>query len=206
VGWQSYDITKSVDVRKLPDKPEPVGGEVIDAEPGWVAGVNVQGVSIIGFDHFHPRINPTDPLLIDIVAWNDDPSDWPPGNRWAVIWSFANPRTDPRVGDRMNTEQYLTVYDEQARTPGWYGESTTGGDVTYLPWSDFVVPADSRLNRHGIWVPSECENCPHTIDDHAGGTGSLCTFDDCAGYGSLWQRHSDAMAATRHGWREWLTP
>lgn len=203
VGWEPYDIEKSVDVRKLPDKGEPTAPfdpSAADADdPGWVAGVNIQGVEIVGFDHYHPRINPTNPLLIDIVCWNDDSADWP--QPWGIIWSFANPRTDPRVGNRLNTEQYCAVYGNDAYLPG---ATTTGGPVTHDPWSSFVVPSDSNLNRHGIWVSSDCESCPHAADDHVGGTGSACTHDDCAGYASLWQRHMDTLRATQHGWREWI--
>jgi hypothetical protein len=199
VGWEPYDIVRSVDVRKLPDKGVPTGGEVIDDTRGWVAGVDVQGVQMVGFDHYHPRINPTNPLLVDIVCWNDDPVDWP--SPWAIIWSFANPRTDPRVGNQMNTEQYCAVYGNAAYLPN---DSTTGGPVAHHSWADFVVPATSNLNRHGIWVPSDCENCPHASNDHVGGTGSACTFADCTGYASLWQRHMDMMRDTQHGWREWV--
>lgn len=174
-GWEPYDIQKSVDIRQLPSKDEPVGGETIDDEPGWIHGIMIQGVSLVGFDHYHPRINPDNPLLVDLVAWNDDPTDFPPGMRWAVVWSFANPRTDPRPGMGLNTEQYLKVYDEQGRTAGWYGNNTTGGPVEYLPWTDFVVPSTSNLNRHGIWV------------------------DD-----TLHQAHLSAQNASEHDWREWV--
>lgn len=173
VGWEPYDITRSVDIRKLPSKPVPTGGEVIDQTRGWVAGVNVQGVSIIGFDHYHPRINPTDNRLIDIVAWNDDPVDW--SYPWAVVWSFANPRTDPRVGQRLNTEQYCHVYGDDNYLAN---DTTTGGPVLHSPWSSFVVPSDSNLNRHGIWVTDPV----------------------------LWELHLVRMQNTNHGWREWIAP
>lgn len=213
VGWEPLDVTKTQDIRSLPQKGEPTAPFdplAPDAnDPGWLQAVNVQGVTILGFDHLAPRMNPTNPLLIDIVAWNDDPVDFPVGMRWGIAWSFANPRTDPRVGNRVNTEQYLAVWDEQGRPAGWYGESTTGGDVVYDTWANFDAPGPANMVRHGIWIDSDCENCPHPIEDHEvdpykGQTGDLCQHDDCTGYASLHLRHLDALAATPHGWREWI--
>ena len=200
VGWEPYDITKSVDVRKLPSKPEPTGGEVLDDDPGWMHGIMCQGVTVMGFDHYGPRMAGA---RIELVCWNDDPVDWPSPDRWAVVWGFENPRLDPAVGNRTNTAQWLTVYEE---TPGSHphGDSTTGGPVVYDTWANFSPPTVANLIRHGIWVPSDCENCPHTADDHGTSTGSACTFADCAGYASLHQRHMDEMTASQHGWREWI--
>lgn len=178
VGYVPLDVTGSQDIRSLPngDVPTaPFDPSAPDADtPKWLVGINIQGVDIIGFDHIGPSIGADGRILVH--AWNDDPMDWP--NPWGVTWSFANPRIDPRVGNRMNTEQYLTCYESIPGQAGYTAaDSTSGGPVTILPWSSFVPPGPANLVRHGIWV-----NDP-----------------------LLWELHLVRMIQTRPGWREYIT-
>jgi hypothetical protein len=182
VGWEAHEVTKSQDIRSLPNKGEPTAPFdplAPDADdPGWLVGVNVQGVAIIGFDHIGPSIGTDGRILIH--AWNDDPVDWP--DPWGITWSFANPRIDERVSGGMNTEQYLTVYDsllgQSGHEVGYYGKATTGGPVTYLPWADFVEPGPANLVRHGIWITDPV----------------------------LWELHLVRMQQSSPGWREYIVP
>jgi len=147
--WQRVNVTSNGKWAGLPAKPEPRGGEVIDDQPGYVHALNCQGVEFTGKDHYHVR---RDGSALVVTVWNDDPQDWPPGTRWAEVWTFDRPRPDPKVGGRTNTVQYLTVY----REPGAIdlGTSTTGGPIEYRDWSEFVPPTVGV--KHGIW----------TTDDH----------------------------------------
>ena len=177
VGYEALDVTKSQDIRSLPNGGEPTRAfdPAIDGnEKKWLVGVNVQGVDIIGFDHIGPSIGADGRILI--TAWNDDPADWP--NPWGITWSFANPRIDPRVGV-MNTEQYLTIYETIPGQSGYTAaSSTTGGPVTVLPWADFIAPGPANLVRHGIWITDPV----------------------------LWELHLVRMRQTRPGWREYIQP
>lgn len=49
--WTTYDLNAPRDVRNLPKKPVPNNSSTLDGNPGWVAGVNIQGVVFTGFDH-----------------------------------------------------------------------------------------------------------------------------------------------------------
>lgn len=148
--WIELEVGNTGPSRKawdnLPAKPMPVGGETIDNTPGWVYAVNVQGVEFAGFDHVTGRPTATG---VEITAWNDDPADYPVGQRFAHVWDFRPLRPDPRYGGQLNTEQYLTVYDERVPSPH-QGQSTSGGPVIVRPWSEFVIPSTKAI--HGIWV------------------------------------------------------
>lgn len=151
--WIDLDLLPNGPARRLwenlPTKPVPKGGETIDHQPGWLFNLNVQGVEFEGFDHCTAR--PLD-NGIEVTAWNDDPEDYPPGQRFAHVWTFLPLRADPRYGGQLNTEQYLTVYDEGMPSPH-EGHSTSGGPVVVRPWSEFVVPTTKVI--HGIWVSDE---------------------------------------------------
>ena len=144
--WVPVNVTSYGKWRGLPTRPEPRGGEPIDATPGYVHSVMCQGVSIQSMDHYHVRRAGS---ALVVTAWND-PEDWPPGTRWAQRWTFGKLRNDPRL-HVLNTNQRLTVYRE-GDTPDM-GESTTGGPIEYKSWSDFVPPTDGV--RHGIWLPDD---------------------------------------------------
>lgn len=144
--WEQLQVTRDADWRRQPSKPEPSGGEVIDDAPGWVYALNVQGIEFHGYDHYSVSANGAG---LDVTVWNDDPVDYPVGSRWASRWTLLVPTLDGRYG-QINTRQTLTVYDERSPSP-WLGQTTSGGPVTVLPWSDFAAPA-ANMSRHGIWV------------------------------------------------------
>lgn len=178
VGWEPLEVTKSQDIRSLPDGGVPTRAfdPAIDGTQRlWLAAVNVQGVSILGFDHYGPSIDPTGRILVH--AWNDDPSDWP--DPWGVTWSFGNPRLDPSVGNVMNTDQLLTCWETNPGQAGYpLDASTTGGPVTFRPWSEFTEPGPANLVRHGIWITDPV----------------------------LWELHLVRMTQTSPSWREYITP
>lgn len=171
--WFSVDITKMSDLRNWPRKAEPQGGETIDDTPGWVHTIMVQGVSIQSFDHYSVSFpTPADGSL-SILAWNDDPVDWPAGP-WGIIWTFHPPQSDPAVGGRMNTLQYLDVYGTTPFYPDNGSIITTGGPATFHDWVDFPEPSAAYV-LHGIWT-EDALNEAHL---------------------AMQQQHP-------HGWREWV--
>lgn len=131
---------------RLPSKPKPVGGEAIDDNPGWVYRLNIGGQEFNAFDHY--AVAPLASGGIQVTVWNDDPDDFPVGMRHAQVWTIG-PHT------RSNTFVLLTYYTEPAyRRLLPAAMQTTGGPVTFLPYADFVPPAEA-ITRHGIWVPDE---------------------------------------------------
>lgn len=160
---------------RLAAKALPTGGETIDDNPGWICGLNIQGVWIGGFDHYagEPIDDPTYGWGIRIYMWNDDPTDWPVGTRNARIWEFYDPASDPRLDGVTNTRQFLKVYDERPEEIARYQNvETSGGPVEVHPYSDFVVPT-TTITRHGIWMSDQ-----------------------------LWNEHRNVRS--NHGWREWI--
>lgn len=146
--YVAYELDRIQNVRGLPKKALPIGGEVLDNLPGWLADMVVQGVSFAGWDHVSVAFPGGGAL--SVIGWNDDPVDFPEGP-YAHVWTFYSPAPDPRYGNAINTRQSLTVYtDVPEQVAHWTGQATTMGPVTIRPWSDFSVPA-SNVTLHGIW-------------------------------------------------------
>ena len=152
--WLELDIRDTPQTRRtwerLAKKPEPVGGEVIDNNPGWVFDLNIQGVEFFGNDHYAAELVTSPEFGIRVTVWNDDPDDFPPGERFAMVWTFFEPAPDPRYGGLVNTRQTMVAYDERNPSP-FEGQSTTLGPVEVRPWSEFTPPA-TAITRHGVWV------------------------------------------------------
>jgi hypothetical protein len=129
--------------RASPSKPDPTGtAPLIDSTPGWVSGINVQGVWIDWFDHY--AIFSRGRGLV-IVGWRDDPS-WV-DERHAYELTFNPLRRDPRHGGAWNTDQHRIVYAEPGGrvAVAWSNVENT----IVLPWENFIPPAPA-LVRHGI--------------------------------------------------------
>lgn len=147
--YEAYDLSRIAQVRNLPKKPEPVATAILDNVAGWLADVVVQGISFAGFDHLSAAFPATG--VLRVLAWNDDPVDYPEGP-WAMVWDFHDPAPDPRYGGQVNTRQFLTVYTDRADLAAhWAAQTTSGGPVTVLPWAQFPTPA-ANVTLHGVWV------------------------------------------------------
>jgi len=133
--WVTYDLTTRQQIGALPDKGVPVGGEVLDSTPGWVAAINCQGVILRGFDHYGGDISGTGLVM---AAWYDTGP--------AVVWTFLIPKHDPLVAG-PNTDQLLTVYTDSPAD--WATHRTTAGPAIVLPWASFPTPG-AQYSRHGI--------------------------------------------------------
>jgi hypothetical protein len=145
--WVEYDITSLQDFKDMPKKPVPVGGEIIDALPGWVMAVDVQGLTLTGWDHYTADIV-GDGLAV--IVWNDDVAAPEFQGFIAKVWTFLIPKHDPIV-NLLNTDQRLDVYTDT--NPGrWDGQTTTAGPVVVHPWADFTIPKPANRILHGINV------------------------------------------------------
>lgn len=174
--WEEYDSTQWT---TIPKKPVPVGGEIIDDDPGWIHAICIQGVVFISSDHYvvwHDQPTVGD---VSVVIWNNDPVDWD-GLFHAQWWIFQNPAPDPVFGGRINTRQWQQIYGEQSYTAGLPpGIIKTHPDriTTVENWNKFRQrfdpDFDGPLVKHGIWV------------------------DD-----ALNDQHK--AVRTIHGWREWI--
>ena len=155
--WIDYEIASKADIRALPRKPVPVGGEVLDDEPGWVARLCVQGVVFGGYDHISLDIAPALGVL-KVAGWQDDPDDFATEECWHTDWQFAI------VTDEYGRGQNREVYAQKnAGVPIDQGKRGRA-------WADRpTYPLNQTL--HGIWVPDELWRAhvealsPRTLDD-----------------------------------------
>jgi len=165
--WLEVDVRPTGPFRRawerLAAKALPTGGETIDDNPGWVFGLNIQGVEIGGFDHYagEPFTDENGNGAIRVWGWNDDPVDWPVGTRQGYIWEFregwatASFDVPGGVVTHEGPNQRLTVYLENpADIARWTGANYGVALVDVHPWTDFVVP-DTAITRHGIWVSDD---------------------------------------------------
>lgn len=140
-GWVELEVRDTPQLRRvwerLPQRPEPVGSEVLDNSPGWIFDLNCQGIHFGGSDHY--AVEPVSGGL-RVTTWNDDPEEYPVGSRTATVWTLLDPAPDPAFGGVMNTRQTREFYaDDLVRWP------------TALPYAAFVPPPPVAT-RHGIWV------------------------------------------------------
>lgn len=135
----------SSDWSTLPKKAEPTGGETIDEVVGWCHELNFQG-KFFRADHYHVA-EITDGVRV--TAWNDDPVDYPPGERYARVVDFLHCVANSRLGGAITTRQTEVVFAEvgaRARMSEAIGR-------TFELWSSFVLPASNVM--HGIKVSDQ---------------------------------------------------
>lgn len=149
--WVAYDLTSARDVRALPRKGAPSGGEVIDDTPGWISGINVQGVVFSGD---HVGIDWPGGVL-QVATWNDDPDDWP-AVPFGKVYTFGPLRAAPElVGIGWDTQQTATPYADTATVQALIAAGLPFDDwLTHparQPWSAFPRFNPNQV-LHGVWV------------------------------------------------------
>lgn len=149
--WHEVD---SQDWSKTAKKLQPSGtrSEIIDDSQGWIHRVCIQGVEFVGDHHACEHLSDT---KIKYTVWNDDPRDYPPGERFASVWTFETLAADSYLGGAINTRQSRVVYADQGGRL-WKVMHANGipENTTYLDWSLFPKPNEA-LTRHGIWVSDD---------------------------------------------------
>ena len=108
--WIAVD---SADWAALPSKPEPVGGEIIDATPGWICQICVQGMSFTG-DHY-AVLHDTPTGGCTVYCWSDDPGDFQPEDYFGHVTTFLPLAPDPKFGGAYNTRQTRQFYGGAAK-------------------------------------------------------------------------------------------
>ena len=139
--WRTLNSAAWVELAK---KPEPVGGEIIDDQPGWIYAINVQGVKFIG-DYIVVLDRPDGGC--EVIAANVDPGDWAPPDMYVQHWTFLPLVPDPLLGGAINTRQSRIVYAGSRAKAKFKGTQNT----TVLPFGQFVRPTEG-LVRYGIWL------------------------------------------------------
>lgn len=105
-------------------------------------------------------VRPSGPFT-RLVAWFDDPEDYPPDQHYAHVLDFYAPGPNSRTEHAMNTRIYRAIYCAPKAFEMWtqHPIQTTGGEVPILRLSDWNKPSED-LTRHGVWVTNE-ENDQH---------------------------------------------
>src|SRR5262245_24481811 len=144
--WESIDVVVSGNTawRRLAKLALPDAGSVITQTKGWINAVNCQGILMSGYDHYavEPVNDPQWGVGLRFSLWQDDPDDFPVGERWATVWELFDPAPDPAYGGSVNTRQRRLMYSE-FDNPGKTHE-----------WQNFTKPADA-VTRHGIWMTDQ---------------------------------------------------
>ena len=133
--------------RNLPTRPEPAPGQLGGTNNvlGWINNLMVQGVRFNGADHYAvEQVTVGLELGVRVTVWNDDPDDWPVGQRHARVWTFLPLTADPNLGGAINTRQTQILYAEGERFLRIPPQNTT-----VLPWVSFIPP-DTTITRHGV--------------------------------------------------------
>lgn len=153
---QDWEEVEARDWASTPFRAQPSsngrhGGR--DNLPGWINDLNVQGVHFNGQDHIAVEsIIIGNEEGVRVTAWNDDPEDWPVGERSAHIWTFLPLAPDPNLGGAINTRQFQLIYAEGERFEKL--ENNIPQNTSLRPWSEFVPP-DNAIVRHGVWLEDD---------------------------------------------------
>ncbi len=113
-------------------KAVPIGGEVIDNDPGWIYAINVQGMVSGSADHYH--IEDLGVRGCRVTMWVDDLEDRGIGERWARIWTFPPLNTIASTASGINTAIIQEKFFD-------------------ADFSRFIPPIEGVV--HGIWVSDE---------------------------------------------------
>ncbi|KKL49361.1 hypothetical protein LCGC14_2316260, partial [marine sediment metagenome] len=154
----------SADWHLTPKRSVPVGGEVIDQQPGHIHEVCIQGMSSTG-DHHVVKDLPNGECLL--TSWTNDPDDDPghpsarptdPLEHWfhAQEIHFRPLAPDSKLGGAINTNISRVIYGGKGFLGDWNKRIGPVKNTILKPWSDFILPPEN-ITRHGIWVPDKLE-------------------------------------------------
>ena len=150
-NWIPFDLDLIADAwESLPTRAEPNPGQLGGSNNvlGWINNLMVQGVRFNGADHYA-----VEQVTIGLEAgtrvtiWNDNPDNWPVGQRHARIWTFLPLAVDANLGGAINTRQSQVLYAEGPRFTR--NSAKPPQNTTVLPWANFVLPAIA-ITRHGV--------------------------------------------------------
>lgn len=150
-GWEEVNILRDQHWRSLPFKDDPTNDPTAepDNEKGWVFALGCQGLTFSG-DHYAVSVLGDGGLRIWVV--NDDPVDWPEGQRHVKIWDL-HPITKDAEGKIVNTDQELRFYSEISY-PFPIPQRTATRPVIRGSWGERLFPHTQAI-RHGLQVSDE---------------------------------------------------
>ena len=203
--WQQCDASE---YRVLPNAGIPDRGARGDTDntPGRLSDLMIQGVTFNGLDHVAvaPFLD-TGEDGVRVWAWNDDPADYPIGQRVARIWEFLPLAPDPTFGsgDRerlLNSIRNEPGITEQRRTEvlAWHNDpahfplNTRQTQVVYAEGDRY-----DRLLNQGVPVRHWAEfegTILQTIDPAITRHGIWVPDEH-------WERQVEARTPT--GWMHW---
>lgn len=150
---QDYSPLGSEGWATTPSKPDPSRGSAyalneLNPQPGWVAELNVQGISFKE-DHYHVRDLTDGSGGIVVTVWTDTQPWIASDGRYAYVWTILPLAPDSRFGGALNTRQSQVIYCEE---PLLSRVSSVPIENTVIrPWAEFVAPVAAQV-RHGIWL------------------------------------------------------
>lgn len=122
----------------------------ISNKPGWVNALNVQGVGFDAYDHYAVEELKDGSGGIRVTVWNDDPKDWPEGDKHARVVTILPLAPDERFGGAWNTKQFTKIFT-QPQAMRFFGGGHPVENTEFLLWERFREPPE-HLVRHGIWL------------------------------------------------------
>ena len=148
-GWQQIDSSQW---SRLPKRPIPKSGQLggKDNVKGWLRNISIQGITTEGQDHvaIEEVVIGLD-TGVKLTTWNDDPDDYPIGERQGIVWTILPLAPDPKLGMAINTQHSCIWYCEGARYDRLAARPPQ--NPTVRPWSEFVPPPET-VTRHGVWL------------------------------------------------------
>lgn len=158
---QDWALGDSAQWSQIPKRARPNPGDPLPNQPGLVACITVQGVE---FPYSCCAVEDLNDGSggVRITGWEDGlptGSTGLPGPGWrqAFAWSILPLAPDAKFGGALNTRQFLTIYGE-SNFLALYDQNnppvTSGGPVTFQPWTAFVRPAEAVV-RYGIGMSDQ---------------------------------------------------
>lgn len=163
----------------LPKRPAPVGGELIDDQPGWVRSLNIQGITPHK-DHYCVEDMPNG--SVKMTHWNDDPDDWTPEEFIAeetIIRPLKMQFNEVHGKEILNTDHHVIIYADPSRWDKF--NHLVSDSIELKTWAEFVIPGQNKtmaqLNdqqkaaiyknnnkvRHGVWLPDSLNNAHEIV-------------------------------------------
>ena len=160
-----YTFLNMSDVRATPKKPVPSDSPLIDDEPGWIAALTIQGVTLTA-DHIGFDLDGQGRLVVG--KWNDDAADWPPFAGSGFGWLYTFDALDPVTGQpRQTVTKYADTtvlqaaldYDTANGTNDYVWCQRWLDDPTVQPWAQFPENIGGGFGKnntiHGVWLSDE---------------------------------------------------
>ena len=148
--WVELDSSAWGSVPKLAQPPDDrLQSDLgITAAEGHIYGFMVQGMEFGGADHYSVRSLADG--ACEVTEWNDDPVDYPEGEKCARIWTIRRLAPDARLHGAINTRIHKDYYAQPAKLARLQARGPYM-NCTLHPWEAFTPPREADT-RHGIWI------------------------------------------------------